>query len=169
MIRYIPDLEFSGNVGEAIYFSSNAPLSAPPLCSICQHRTPAFGKPPRLFSFAELELATRGFSIASFLAEGGFGSVHRGVLPNGQTVVVKQYKLASTQGDQEFCSKVEVLNCAQHRNVVMLIGFCIEDGRRLLVYDIYVMGHSILISMDANEIHYSGLHVKRLQLELLDD
>ncbi|KAL8118733.1 inactive protein kinase SELMODRAFT_444075-like isoform X1 [Apium graveolens] len=134
-IRYRPDLEFSGNVREAISFSSNAPLSAPPLCSICQHRTPAFGKPPRLFSFAELELATRGFSKANFLAEGGFGSVHRGVLPNGQTVAVKQYKLASTQGDQEFCSEVEVLSCAQHRNVVMLIGFCIQDGRRLLVYE----------------------------------
>ncbi|XP_074354642.1 inactive protein kinase SELMODRAFT_444075-like [Apium graveolens] len=78
---------------------------------------------------------TRGFFKANFLAEGGFGSVHRGVLPNGQTFAVKQYKLASTQGDQEFCSEVEVLSCAQHRNVVMLIGFCIEDGRRLLVYE----------------------------------
>uniref|UniRef100_A0A164USN1 Protein kinase domain-containing protein n=1 Tax=Daucus carota subsp. sativus TaxID=79200 RepID=A0A164USN1_DAUCS len=134
-VRYKPDLEFSRNVREAISLSTHAPLGAPPLCSICQHRTPAFGKPPRWFSFAELDLATRGFSKANFLAEGGFGSVHRGVLPNGQTVAVKQYKLASSQGDQEFCSEVEVLSCAQHRNVVMLIGFCIEDGRRLLVYE----------------------------------
>ena len=129
------DVEFSGNVREAISLSRNAPLGPPPLCSICQHKAPVFGKPPRWFTYAELELATGGFSQANFLAEGGFGSVHRGVLPDGQTIAVKQHKLASSQGDLEFCSEVEVLSCAQHRNVVMLIGFCIEDRRRLLVYE----------------------------------
>jgi serine/threonine protein kinase len=89
-----------------------------------------------------LELATGGFSQANFLAEGGFGSVHRGVLPDGQAVAVKQHKLASSQGDVEFCSEVEVLSCAQHRNVVMLIGFCIEDRRRLLVYE-YICNGSL--------------------------
>lgn len=161
-IRYRPDLEFSGNVREAISLSSSAPLGAPPLCSICQHRTPAFGKPPRWFSFAELELATRGFSQANFLAEGGFGSVHRGVLPNGQTVAVKQYKLASCQGDQEFCSEVEVLSCAQHRNVVMLIGFCIEDGRRLLVYE-YICHGSLDSHLYGNSItvkHYTNHFIR---------
>ncbi|KAJ4898055.1 Protein kinase protein with adenine nucleotide alpha hydrolases-like domain [Raphanus sativus] len=114
----------------------------PPLCSICQHKAPVFGKPPRVFSYAELELATCGFSRANFLAEGGYGSVHRGVLPEGQVVAVKQHRLASCQGDVEFCSEVEVLSCAQHRNVVMLIGFCIEDSRRLLVYE-YICNGSL--------------------------
>ncbi|KAM7483829.1 hypothetical protein LguiB_008412 [Lonicera macranthoides] len=137
-----PDVEFNGNVRDAISLSRNAPLGPPPLCSICQHKAPVFGKPPRWFSYGELELATGGFSQANFLAEGGFGSVHRGVLPDGQAVAVKQHKLASSQGDQEFCSEVEVLSCAQHRNVVMLIGFCIEDGRRLLVYE-YICNGSL--------------------------
>ncbi|KAG2272073.1 hypothetical protein Bca4012_074353 [Brassica carinata] len=136
------DLEFSGNVRDAISLSRNAPPGPPPLCSICQHKAPVFGKPPRLFSYAELELATGGFSQANFLAEGGYGSVHRGVLPEGQVVAVKQHKLASSQGDVEFCSEVEVLSCAQHRNVVMLIGFCIEDRRRLLVYE-YICNGSL--------------------------
>ncbi|KAG7577134.1 Protein kinase domain [Arabidopsis thaliana x Arabidopsis arenosa] len=136
------DLEFSGNVRDAISLSRSAPPGPPPLCSICQHKAPVFGKPPRLFSYAELELATGGFSQANFLAEGGYGSVHRGVLPEGQVVAVKQHKLASSQGDVEFCSEVEVLSCAQHRNVVMLIGFCIEDSRRLLVYE-YICNGSL--------------------------
>lgn len=140
--NYKPDLEFSGNLREAISLSRNAPSGPPPLCSICQHKAPVFGKPPRWFTYAELELATGGFSQANFLAEGGFGSVHRGVLPDGQAIAVKQHKLASTQGDQEFCSEVEVLSCAQHRNVVMLIGFCIEDRRRLLVYE-YICNGSL--------------------------
>jgi serine/threonine protein kinase len=107
----------------------------PPLCSICQHKAPVFGKPPQRYTYAELELATAGFAQANFLAEGGYGSVHRGILPDGQAVAVKQHKLASTQGDKEFCSEVEVLSCAQHRNVVMLNGYCVEGKRRLLVYE----------------------------------
>ncbi|KAL6134604.1 hypothetical protein ACLB2K_066833 [Fragaria x ananassa] len=142
MSNYRSDMDFSGNLREAISLSRNAPPGPPPLCSICQHKAPVFGKPPRWFSYAELELATGGFSQANFLAEGGFGSVHRGVLPDGQAVAVKQHKLASSQGDQEFCSEVEVLSCAQHRNVVMLIGFCIEDKRRLLVYE-YICNGSL--------------------------
>jgi hypothetical protein len=94
-----------------------------------------FGKPPQRYTYAELELATAGFAQANFLAEGGYGSVHRGILPDGQAVAVKQHKLASTQGDKEFCSEVEVLSCAQHRNVVMLNGYCVEGKRRLLVYE----------------------------------
>ncbi|KAJ9568425.1 hypothetical protein OSB04_004391 [Centaurea solstitialis] len=136
------DVEFKGNVRDAISLSRNAPSGSPPLCSICQHKAPEFGKPPRWFTYAELELATGGFSHDNFLAEGGFGSVYRGLLPDGQTVAVKQHKLASCQGDQEFCSEVEVLSCAQHRNVVMLIGFCMEDRRRLLVYE-YVCNGSL--------------------------
>ncbi|KAF9620927.1 hypothetical protein IFM89_015324 [Coptis chinensis] len=90
----------------------------------------------------ELELATGGFSQANFLAEGGFGSVHRGVLLDSHAIAIKQHKLASSQGDHEFCSEVEVLNCAQHQNVVMLIGFCVEDRRRLLVYE-YICNGSL--------------------------
>ncbi|KAL4589232.1 hypothetical protein LXL04_002137 [Taraxacum kok-saghyz] len=149
------EVEFTGTVRDAISLSRNLPSGPPPLCSICQHKAPIFGKPPRWFTFAELELATGGFSQANFLAEGGFGSVHRGVLPDGQAVAVKQHKLASSQGDQEFCSEVEVLSCAQHRNVVMLIGFCIEDGRRLLVYEYICNG-----SLDS---HLYGRHREPLE------
>ncbi|KAK4354503.1 hypothetical protein RND71_026697 [Anisodus tanguticus] len=130
---YRDDMNYSGKI-------RTAPLGPPPLCSICRHKAPVFGKPPRWFTYTELELATGGFSQANFLAEGGYGSVHRGVLPDGQVVAVKQHKLASSQGDQEFCSEVEVLSCAQHRNVVMLIGYCIEDRRRLLVYEFICNG-----------------------------
>lgn len=136
------DISSSRNIRNTVSLSRKAPLGAPPLCSTCQHKAPAFGNPPRWFTYGELEVATSGFEQTNFLAEGGFGSVHRGVLPDGQVIAVKQYKLASTQGDREFCSEVEVLSCAQHRNVVMLIGFCVEGGRRLLVYE-YICNGSL--------------------------
>lgn len=140
--NYKLDLNLSRSVREAISLSKNAPLGHPPLCSVCQHKAPVFGNPPKWFTYSELELATGRFSRENFLAEGGFGSVFRGVLPDGQVVAVKQHKCASSQGDPEFCSEVEVLSCAQHRNVVMLIGFCVEDGRRLLVYE-YICNGSL--------------------------
>ncbi|KAI7735296.1 hypothetical protein M8C21_019233 [Ambrosia artemisiifolia] len=130
------------HVREMVPLTRHLQHKSPPLCSICQHKGPVFGAPPKWFSFNELEDATDGFSEANFLAEGGFGSVHRGVLKDGRMVAVKQHKLASYQGDNEFFAEVEVLSCAQHRNVVMLIGFCVEDGRRLLVYE-YVCNGSL--------------------------
>ncbi|PWA73199.1 vascular endothelial growth factor receptor 2 (VEGFR2) [Artemisia annua] len=130
------------NMKEMISLTRHVPPKSPPLCTICQHKAPVFGTPPKWFSFIELEDATNGFSRDNFLAEGGFGSVHRGVLKDGRMVAVKQHKIASSQGDNEFFSEVEVLSCAQHRNVVMLIGFCVEDGRRMLVYE-YICNGSL--------------------------
>lgn len=130
------------SVREVVSLSRKPAPGPPPLCTICQHKGPKFGNPPRWFTYGELETATKGFSKGSFLAEGGFGSVHLGTLPDGQIIAVKQYKIASTQGDREFCSEVEVLSCAQHRNVVMLIGLCVEDGKRLLVYE-YICNGSL--------------------------
>ncbi|KAL9252989.1 inactive protein kinase-like protein [Drosera capensis] len=144
----------SRSMKDSNLLSRNLSADPPPLCSVCQHKGPVFGKPPKSFTYSELELATDGFSEDNFLAEGGFGSVHRGVLEDGQVVAVKQHKPASSQGDIEFCSEVEVLSCAQHRNVVMLSGFCIEGGRRLLVYEYICNG-----SLDS---HLYGRSVKLL-------
>ncbi|KAI5064091.1 hypothetical protein GOP47_0020761 [Adiantum capillus-veneris] len=104
------------------------------LCSQCKQMSPVLRNVPRRFSYTELEAATNNFSEANFLAEGGFGFVYRGEL-NGQAIAVKQHKLASTQGYKEFRSEVELLSCAQHRNLVMLLGYCDENGHRMLVYE----------------------------------
>ncbi|KAK9705375.1 hypothetical protein RND81_07G051900 [Saponaria officinalis] len=157
--NYKPTLT-SRNVRHAISLVKNSPADPPPLCTTCQHKAPVFGRPPQSFTYAELELATNGFSERNFLAEGGFGSVYRGMLQDGQVVAVKQYKLASSQGDQEFCSEVEVLSCAQHRNVVMLIGFCVDGGRRLLVYE-YICNRSLdyhLYGRSCNILEWPSRH-----------
>ncbi|XP_021722662.1 inactive protein kinase SELMODRAFT_444075-like [Chenopodium quinoa] len=127
--------------------TSSAP---PPLCSICQHKTPTFGKPPRRFTYEELEVATNGFSDDNLLAQGGFGIVYRGVLLDGQVVAVKQLKFVDSQGDTDFCREVRVLSCAQHRNVVLLIGFCVEGKKRLLVYE-YICNHSLDFHLHGNK------------------
>ncbi|KAI4387360.1 hypothetical protein MLD38_005198 [Melastoma candidum] len=138
-VLHAPSDEFLKIIGPG---KSKYGSAAALLCSICKHEAPEFGKPPRGFTFSELQHATNGFSQANFLAEGGFGSVHRGVLPDGQVIAVKQHKSASSQGDREFCAEVDILSRTRHRNVIMLIGFCIEGARRLLVYE-YVCNGSL--------------------------
>ncbi|EFJ25282.1 hypothetical protein SELMODRAFT_99517 [Selaginella moellendorffii] len=93
-----------------------------------------------MFSFSKIEEATNKFSKENLVAEGGFGFVYKGVLSDGQLVAVKQHKLASRQGDREFKAEVEVLSSAQHRNLVTLIGYCTEGGRRILVYEFVCNG-----------------------------
>lgn len=114
----------------------------PPLCPLCQHKAPAFGKPPIQFSYKELEEATDGFSDINFLAESGLSMVHRGMLRDGLVVAVKQLKFGGSESDADFCREVRVLSCAQHRNVALLIGFCIEGKKRILVYE-YICNGSL--------------------------
>jgi phosphoribosylformylglycinamidine (FGAM) synthase-like amidotransferase family enzyme len=60
--------------------------------------------------------------------------MYRGVLSDGQVVAVKKRKMVSAQGEAEFCYEVEVLKSVQHKNLVMLIGYC-NENEWLLVYE----------------------------------
>lgn len=80
-------------------------------------------------------MATDGFSNANLLGQGGFGYVHRGMLPNGKEVAVKQLKAGSGQGEREFQAEVEIISRVHHKHLVSLVGYCISGGRRLLVYE----------------------------------
>ncbi|KAK9949607.1 hypothetical protein M0R45_005124 [Rubus argutus] len=66
---------------------------------------------------------------------GGFGSVYRGKLSNGQEIAVKRLSMNSGQGDLEFKNEVLLVARLQHRNLVRLLGFCLERNERLLVYE----------------------------------
>lgn len=129
-----PTVDRISSIRKAISLSIKQPPIPPPLCSVCKHNAPIFGKTPRKFSFKEIEKATDGFSSKNFLAQGGYGPVYKGILPDGQVVAVKRHNRLSTQGAPEFCSEVEVLSCAQNRNLVMLVGYCIET-EWLLIYE----------------------------------
>lgn len=106
-------------------------------------------RPPnalRTFTFQELRAATRGFSRALLLGEGGFGCVYRGTV-RGATdapratldVAIKQLGRKGLQGHKEWMTEVNVLGVVDHANLVKLIGYCAEDDERgmqlLLVYE----------------------------------
>ncbi|XP_022720561.1 putative receptor-like protein kinase At4g00960 [Durio zibethinus] len=87
------------------------------------------------FDFATVQAATNNFSDASKLGQGGFGAVFKGQLPNGQEVAVKRLSRNSRQGDLEFKNEVLLVAKLQHRNLVRLLGFCLEGHEKLLIYE----------------------------------
>ncbi|GJY19007.1 proline-rich receptor-like protein kinase PERK1 [Tanacetum coccineum] len=87
------------------------------------------------FTYEELAMATDGFSEANLLGQGGFGFVHRGVLPNGKEVAVKKLKTGSGQGEREFQAEIEIISRVHHKHLVSLVGYCMTGAQRLLVYE----------------------------------
>lgn len=91
--------------------------------------------PNGTFTYEELALATDNFSSINLLGQGGFGYVHKGVLPNGKEIAVKQLKSGSVQGEREFQAEVETISRVHHRHLVSLVGHCISGDKRMLVYE----------------------------------
>ncbi|KAK9697673.1 hypothetical protein RND81_08G053000 [Saponaria officinalis] len=95
----------------------------------------ALGFSKNAFLYDELAVATDNFSDANILGQGGFGYVHKGVLPNGKEVAVKSLKAGSGQGEREFQAEVEIISRVHHKHLVSLVGYCITGSHRLLVYE----------------------------------
>ncbi|XP_030516150.2 cysteine-rich receptor-like protein kinase 44 isoform X3 [Rhodamnia argentea] len=87
------------------------------------------------FDFATIRAATDNFSNTKKLGQGGFGAVYMGQLSNGQEIAVKRLSRNSDQGEVEFKNEVMLLAKLQHRNLVRLLGFCLEGVERLLIYE----------------------------------
>ncbi|CAH2058278.1 unnamed protein product [Thlaspi arvense] len=87
------------------------------------------------FTLRDLELATNRFAAENVLGEGGYGVVHRGKLVNGTEVAVKKLLNNLGQAEKEFRVEVEAIGHVRHKNLVRLLGYCIEGVHRMLVYE----------------------------------
>ncbi|KAL3740515.1 hypothetical protein ACJRO7_021747 [Eucalyptus globulus] len=85
--------------------------------------------------FGTIREATDNFSNSNKLGQGGFGAVYMGRFFNGQEIAVKRLSHNSSQGEVEFKNEVMLLARLQHRNLVRLLGFCLEGVERLLIYE----------------------------------
>ncbi|TVU38654.1 hypothetical protein EJB05_12038, partial [Eragrostis curvula] len=96
------------------------------------------GKP--MFSIKE---ATGNFSSENKLGQGGFGTVYKGLLPGGLEVAVKRLAACSVQGLLEFKNEIQLIAKLQHKNLVKLLGCCIQgDQEKMLVYE-YMQNKSL--------------------------
>ncbi|PPE00842.1 hypothetical protein GOBAR_DD02119 [Gossypium barbadense] len=96
-----------------------------------RRKDPAFP----LFSFASVSAATENFSLENKLGEGGFGPVHKGKLLNGKEIAVKRLSKRSGQGLEELKNETMLIAKLQHRNLVRLLGCCLEQGEKILIYE----------------------------------
>ncbi|KAM0943870.1 putative protein kinase RLK-Pelle-DLSV family [Dioscorea sansibarensis] len=87
------------------------------------------------FDLATLRDATNNFSHENELGSGGFGVVYKGVLRDGQEIAVKRLSLTSGQGLVELKNEVVLVAKLQHRHLVRLLGSCLEENEKLLVYE----------------------------------
>ncbi|XP_021976326.2 receptor-like protein kinase ANXUR2 [Helianthus annuus] len=81
-----------------------------------------------------LSKATNAFSDQNIIAKGGFGKVYKGVSVKHGNIAIKMLDPTQGQGDHEFKTEIALLSVYKHENIVSLLGFCDEDGKKILVY-----------------------------------
>ncbi|OIW12328.1 hypothetical protein TanjilG_32444 [Lupinus angustifolius] len=84
------------------------------------------------YSYKEIQKATQNFTTT--LGQGSFGTVYKATMPAGEVVAVKVLAPNSKQGEKEFQTEVLLLGRLHHRNLVNLVGYCVDKGQHILVY-----------------------------------
>ncbi|XP_047048483.1 proline-rich receptor-like protein kinase PERK12 [Lolium rigidum] len=103
--------------------------------SLEQQQQGAPGSNKSSFSYEELTSITSNFARDNVIGEGGFGCVYKGWLADGKCVAVKQLKAGSGQGEREFQAEVEIISRVHHRHLVSLVGYCVAQHHRMLIYE----------------------------------
>lgn len=89
------------------------------------------------FTVASLQQYTNSFSQENLIGKGTLGTVYRALLPDGKVLAVKKLEQSASENlsDSEFIELVTSISKLQHPNIVILVGYCLEHGQRLLVYN----------------------------------
>uniref|UniRef100_A0ACD5TL00 Uncharacterized protein n=1 Tax=Avena sativa TaxID=4498 RepID=A0ACD5TL00_AVESA len=88
-----------------------------------------------MIDISTLRAATGDFAESNIIGEGGFGAVYKGTLPDGEEIAVKRMSNSSIQGVEELKNELALVAKLSHKNLVRLIGVCLEQQERLLVYE----------------------------------
>uniref|UniRef100_A0ACD6AJ39 Uncharacterized protein n=1 Tax=Avena sativa TaxID=4498 RepID=A0ACD6AJ39_AVESA len=112
------------------------------------------------YHYKDLQKATNNFT--TILGQGSFGPVYKAVMATGEVVAVKALASDSTQGEREFQTEVILLSRLHHRNLVNLVGYCVEKGQHILIYE--YMSNGNLASLLYGDNKRSLTWQERLQI-----
>ncbi|XP_050276601.1 cysteine-rich receptor-like protein kinase 2 [Quercus robur] len=87
------------------------------------------------FKYSTLEKATGSFDDANKLGQGGFGTVYKGVLPDGREIAVKRLFFNNRHRAGDFYNEVNIISSVEHKNLVRLLGCSCSGPESLLVYE----------------------------------
>ncbi|KAM7265791.1 hypothetical protein ACFE04_003474 [Oxalis oulophora] len=93
------------------------------------------GRLSRIFPGKEITKATNNFSSDTLLGSGGYSEVYKGVLKDGTTTAIKRAKAGHIKAIDQILNEVRILCQVNHRNLVKLLGCCIELEQPLLIYE----------------------------------
>nr|BAK06110.1 predicted protein [Hordeum vulgare subsp. vulgare] len=88
-----------------------------------------------ILDLSTLRVATDNFDERNKLGEGGFGVVYKGILPDNEEIAVKRLSQSSRQGIEELKNELVLVAKLQHKNLVRLLGVCLEEQEKLLAYE----------------------------------
>ncbi|KAG5386667.1 hypothetical protein IGI04_038137 [Brassica rapa subsp. trilocularis] len=90
------------------------------------------------FDMNTIRAATNNFNVSNKLGQGGFGPVYKGITADKKEIAVKRLSSSSGQGTEEFMNEIKLISKLQHRNLVRLLGCCIDGEEKLLIYEFMV-------------------------------
>nr|XP_023905888.1 wall-associated receptor kinase-like 10 [Quercus suber]POF19190.1 wall-associated receptor kinase-like 9 [Quercus suber] len=105
----------------------------------------------RLFNSKELEKATDHFCERRIVGKGGQGTVYKGMLSDGQIIAIKKCNILDEGNLKNFINEIIILSQINHRNVVKLLGCCLETKVPLLVYEFIPNGTLFQYLHEENE------------------